>query len=569
MILRLGSGEVARKGCGSKAALLDQASRAGLPVPPGVVVHDDAWRWAVERGLVRVEAPTDRRPVSVPDPSLLVHLLRLPEFRGPLAVRAAFSSEDCSDGLAGGHVPGLFVDSRRPAALAAGLAGVWASAIGHPRGFRRDLILQEMIRARSAGMALSERDYEDDLIEVNTTNGPTEIQVGGTTRGERLPLPKRRGRERPTEPEPVRARLQVLMRDLRRGFGEGDWEVEWADDGERIWIIQLCPLIQPLRRDDVFTPTAHPELSLDPPSRLMTSLIAACEPGLLELLRRFDPGLPAGRPLVQVFLGRPLLNLSFLTEMVRRWGLPSCLVTDSIGGTVGRDFETQPGRLLLHPLLLMRLGRAQLRATRSAGQAEQRILERAASSPSGLVAVAEELLWLYRTLATETLSLTAALCGPLALLRRAGVLAEVTARWRSGGRAFLDDIPLLRALARSSNGRTPSQPLSVRARLLRPVAWQAEQTLRAREQLCSAASRGIERLEEALLSHARSLVADGLLPSVEALFQLELEELGRIGEHPRPEAAFWRVRKSETDSTQVHDFLDAFRRPDGLQSLRR
>ena len=336
MILRLGSGEVARKGCGSKAALLDQAARAGLPVPPGVVVHDDAWRWAVERGLVRAEAPTDRRPVSVPDPSLLVHLLRFPEFRGPLAVRAAFSGEDDADGPAGGHVPGLFVDSQRPAALAAGLAGVWASAIGHPRGFRRDLILQKMIRARSAGVALTERDYEDDLVEVSATNGPAEILVGGTTRVERLPLPKRRGRERPTEREPVRARLQVLLRDLRRAFGEGDWEVEWADDGERIWIIQICPLIQPVRRDDVFTATAHRELALDPPSRLMTSLITACEPGLLELLRRFDPALPAGRPLVQVFLGRPFLNLSLLTEMMRRWGLPSCLVTDSIGGTVGR-----------------------------------------------------------------------------------------------------------------------------------------------------------------------------------------------------------------------------------------
>jgi hypothetical protein len=356
------------------------------------------------------------------------------------------------------------------------------------------------------------------------------------------------------------------MRDLRRAFGEGDWEVEWADDGERIWIIQLCPLTQPLRRDDVFTPTAHPELALDPPSRLMASLIATCEPGLLELLRRFDPALPAGRPLVEVFLGRPFLNLSLLTEMMRRWGLPSCLVTDSIGGTVDREFEAQPRRLLLHPLVLMRLGRAQLRATRSAGQVEQRILERTASSPSGLVAVVEELRWLYRTLATQTLSLTAALWGPLALLRRAGVLAEVAARWRSEGRTSLDDIPLLRA---PSNGRSRSQPLSVRARLLRPLARQAEQTLRARERLRAAASRGFERLEEALLSHARSLVADGLLPSVEALFQLELEELGRIGEHPRPDAAFWRVRKSETDPTQVHDYLDAFRRPDGLQSLRR
>jgi pyruvate,water dikinase len=291
VILRLGSGEVAQKGCGPKAALLDRAARAGLPVPPGVVVLDEAWRSAVERGLVRVEGVTDRRPVSVPDPSLLVHLIGLPPFAGPLAVRSAFSGEDgTTDSLAGVFVSGLFVDGRRTAALAAGLAGVWASAFRRPRGFRRDVILQEMIHARRAGVAFTERQYEDDVV--NATEGTAEHLVGGKLPGESLLLPKRRGGERPTAEEPVAARLQVLLRDVRRVFDEEDWDVEWADDGVRIWLVQVRRVTRPTRRDEIFAAAGHREILPDPPSRLMTSLIASCAPEMFDGFRRFDPGSP-------------------------------------------------------------------------------------------------------------------------------------------------------------------------------------------------------------------------------------------------------------------------------------
>jgi hypothetical protein len=160
-------GQAAQHGCGTKAVLLDRAARARLPVPAGVVVLDEGWQYALERGLVRVEAAGARRPISVPDPSLLLHLVGLPSFEGPLAVRAAFSGEaDADEEPAGSFVPGLFVDGRRPAALAAGLAGVWSAAFGRPRGFRRDLVVQDMILARHAGIATTERGYEDDVVDV-------------------------------------------------------------------------------------------------------------------------------------------------------------------------------------------------------------------------------------------------------------------------------------------------------------------------------------------------------------------------------------------------------------------
>jgi pyruvate,water dikinase len=579
LILRLGSGEAAHKGCGPKAALLDRAARAGLPVPPGVIVLDEAWRSAVERGLVRLEGVTDRRPVSVPDPSLLVHLIGLPPFAGPLAVRSAFSAEDgTTDSLAGVFVSGLFVDGRRPAALAAGLAGVWASAFRRPRGFRRDLILQEMIHARRAGVAFTERQYEDDVV--NATEGTAEHLVGGTLSGESLLLPKRRGGERPTEDAPAAARLQVLLRDVRRVFDEEDWDVEWADDGEHVWLVQVRPVTRPTRRNEVFTAAGHREI------------------------------LP-----------------SLLTEMMRRWGLPSRLVIDSIGGAADRDFGSQPWRLLLHGPLLARLGKAQLRSVSSAEKARQRILERTAAPPLGLADAVEELRWLYSTLVAEMLSLYAAMSGPLALLRRAGVLSEVAARWPSARAELLEDLaalraqaagrpellealgrgvlpedrafrqafeaflerhghrgvyesdlaspryreqpgPVLRGLAAAPDARKDAPQPSLRARLLRPAVWQTERTLRARERLRSAAMLGFERLRGVLLARARRLAEDGVLPSVEALFRLDLAELCRLDEGFRPDAAFWRTRASEEEAVRAYEFPEVFHRLDDIESFR-
>jgi pyruvate,water dikinase len=626
VILRLGSGDAAQKGCGSKAALLDRAAHAGLPVPPGVIVLDEAWRSALERGLVRVDRVIDRRPVSVPDPSLLVHLLGLPPFDGPLAVRSAFSMEDgATDSLAGVFVSGLFVDGRRPAALAAGLAGVWASAFRRPRRFRRDLILQKMVHARRAGVAFTEREYEDDLV--NASDGTAERLVSGELPGEQLLLPKRRGSEGPTAADPVEARLQVLLRDVRRVFGEADWDIEWADDGARVWLVQVRPVTRPTLRNEVFTCAGHRELLPDPPSRLMTSLIASCASGLFDSFRRFDPRLPAGRPLVEVFRGRPFLNLSLLTETMRRWGLPSRPVTDSIGGAADRDFGAQPSRLLLQAPLLARLAAAQLRSVSSAAAAERRIDARTASPPVGLADAVEELRWLYRTLVAEMLSLTAALSGPLALLRRAGVLVEVASRWRSVGTELREDLAalsaqatgrpelleplrrgvlpedgafrgsfeawlerhghrglyegdiaaaryreepdiILRGLVAPRDEPPAPPPVSLRARLLRPVAWQAERTLLARERMRSTAMRGFERLRRALLVRARRLVDDGVLPSVEALFQLDVDELRRLDEGFRPDGAFWRARASEKEALGAYDFPDVFRRLDDFESFR-
>src|SRR4051794_21091005 len=83
---RAGHGRSANLGVGNKARLLDLAARAGLPVPAGVILLDDAWHAALRLRLVRREGAV----VEVGDARRLLARLDLPAFARTIAVRSAF-----------------------------------------------------------------------------------------------------------------------------------------------------------------------------------------------------------------------------------------------------------------------------------------------------------------------------------------------------------------------------------------------------------------------------------------------------------------------------------------------
>jgi phosphohistidine swiveling domain-containing protein len=595
-------------------------------VPPGVIVLDVGWRSAIDRGLLRIDGGGARQTISVPDPTLLVHLLGLPAFDGSLVVRAAFSvADDSGESIAGAFATGLFVDGRRAPALAAGLAGVWASALGRPAVVRRDLIIQSMVIARRAGVAFTESEHEDDLV--NATEGTAERLLAGTERGDSFTLPRRRGLEGPTERDAVAGRLQTLLRDVRRALGEHDWHVEWADDGRRMWLVRVRAIRRPTRRNETFTAAGHREVLPDPPSRFTTSLIASRADRLFGAFQALDPGLPARRPLVEVFRGRPFINLSLVRETLRRWGLPTRMVTESVGAPVDREFGTCSRRLLRRGRVLLGIGRLHLSAVAAARQAAAELEARAERPVASIAAAVEGLKEAYLALAGGMISLAAASAPALFVLRRAGVrtgmsgraargagatmLAELAplhglgsrpgvrpalergelpdddafrsafASWlsRHGHRGVYESdvarpryreepAPLLRSLTTGPLAPAKAPPASLRQRLLAPLVWHVTRTEAAREDLRSAAMVAYERLRAAILDRARALARDGLLPSPEAIWQLEVDEVARLDEGFRPGADFWRARATEVASARDYDFPDVFRRFDDLEAFR-
>jgi rifampicin phosphotransferase len=568
MLTTLGSGQAEMEGVATKAALLDRARHAGLPVPPGLVIPHG----------------TDGRGLAV----ALAHQLRGWPVRR-VAVRSAFPQED---GLrasnAGRFRTVLDVPAGDPGALADAIGAVRAS--GEEGGATRlDVLALAMVPAVHAGVLFTERAYEDDLV--NMVQGLADRLVAGEVPGERMELPKLRWAERPAADAPPWARrLQRLMRRVRRVFGEADLDIEWADDGRRCWLLQVRPVTVPPRRDEVFTLANHREILPPLPSALMTSLIASSSHDLLGFYGRIDRAI-AARPYVEVFAGRPYLNLSQLTDLLRVLGLPTGLVAEAMGGSVPHEVGMRPLRLLRHAPTLVQLGASQLGTGRRARRAAAAVQEIAAAQdpdPS-FGDVIDRARRVHVTIVHEMSSLATAATVPVSVLRRLGVLADHAAGHRTASTQVLDDLAPLAAAARHDPvaagalraGRVPDRPeasaafadwldrhghrgvyesdlsrpryaedpapiLRAAADLVhhhrlpdtghrwrrraltvatRPIWWWAAPHIEARETFRSEAMRAFQVLREQLLELGADAAWDELLPEPDAVWDLEIDRL--------------------------------------------
>ncbi len=441
--LRVGSGLLDAAGVGPKATLLDAAVQGGLPVPSATVLPD---------GTDTVPAWLGRR----------------------VAVRSAFSSEDRSSAShAGRFRTVLDVDRDDPVAIADALEQVRSCADATVE--RTDVLVMTMVPAVVAGVAFTEPGYADDLVE--HVDGLADDLLAGRRRGDLLRLPRLEPGERPDTALPGwQQRLARLLRSVRSRLdqtsedGEGGedghgnrplgWDVEWADDGTTCWLLQVRPITAPLLRDETFTIANHREILPDPPSVFMTSLIADASPELFDWYRRFDPSLPTHRHFIEVFDGRPLINLSLVTDFVRSLGLPSRLVTDSIGGTDEVGSGPRPIRLARRTPVLARLAVSQLGAVEFARRTAAE-LERISASPAlSSTEAVDRGRRAYVAVVHAMTSLNTAASVPMALLRGLGVLEEHAARNETAASRMFRDLDGVRRSLGAGEDPTGSPALA-------------------------------------------------------------------------------------------------------------
>ena len=260
-IVPLGSGAMSRLGVPPKAALLDRAARAGLPVPAGFAITDGGLNGAAVNSAL----------------AGLGHV-SLTGF----AVRSAFGAEDGSARSLAGWFDSELRVGRSDVVESVGR--VRASADVRDGEFRTDVLVMTMVDARDSGVAFTEPGTYDDLV--NAVDGTAERLVAGEVAGTATKLPRI---ERADEGWP--RRLQRLLADVRDEFGDEPWDVEWADDGERCWLVQIRPITAAPRRDEVLTLANHAEILPDLPSALMTSIVAEAGPDLFAWYRRHDRSL--------------------------------------------------------------------------------------------------------------------------------------------------------------------------------------------------------------------------------------------------------------------------------------
>lgn len=606
--IKLGANDAPKYGVGSKANLLDRAAAAGLPVPFGVVLLDEGIGALTAAGYVAFK----NQQYVIQDLPLLFSSLRLPNFERPVAVRPAFGN-----GEERAPVPAVLdIDSHKPPLFGEAIREIWNATTRLPGRPRRDLLIQEMVVPRLAGRAVTDPAFEDDAWFAPDA---ADSEVRG--------LPKVKRFEKSAPGAPI-GRLQNLLRDIRRVFGDTGWDIEWADDGRACWLLRLRPMTAASPRNETFVAAELAELLPPLPSRLTASLAVATGEGLTGFLRGFDPEFPAHRPLVEIVKGRPFLNLSLLTEALRRLGLPTRYATGPLGDSPEPDVAFVPGRALRRISVLNRLFKAQLGAVKNARARISDFEEVSRNAGNTFESCFSALTEIQTGFVSATALLEGFISGPVALLRRFEVLAEFIARrqreatrmqtdlepvaaivrhnpefipllrrgelpadrtFRDAWQHFLDahghrgvfecDIarpryheqpePILDALLALPEPPKRSWLPSLKAMPLLPVWWPTSRAMRAREDLRDHAMRAIDQIREKMVRLAETAVIRGQLPDRDKLWDLDLAELRQLDDHEwRPNRKFFQEREAEQAELADFEFPRLIRRFDDVETFR-
>jgi hypothetical protein len=235
MFVWLGSGRARKFNAGESGLLLDQAARAGLPVPAGAILLDAFYQIILSEGLVRPEGQV----VWIDDADMfhntLFHSVRLPRFKRPVALFPLLVHR-------GGTSIGPSynnIDLNNPLQTARAFESAWGAGLDSQISKRYDVLILEMVDATYAGTAdLIESQGEDRIkLKQSKTN-----EQWPPVEGEVITLERLKRLRRPDDSLPPFARrLQMLLRGLRRTFNKTDLHIEWADDGSVCWIIQIIP----------------------------------------------------------------------------------------------------------------------------------------------------------------------------------------------------------------------------------------------------------------------------------------------------------------------------------------
>lgn len=563
--IALGSGQATSLGIASKAATLDHAHAAGLPVPGGFIVPDGV-------AAPVLDAPSTNAPstnaAAWPDRSF--------------AVRSAFGAEDGAESsMAGWFTSRLGVPASE---LAAAVDDVRDSAERRAGSFRRDVLVMEMVDARHAGVAFSEPGTYDDVA--NVAEGLADALVSGEVEGERVLLPRLEA-----APSGWPSRLRTLLGDVRSVFGDAPWDIEWADDGTVCWLVQIRPITRSTIRNETLTAANHAEILPRLPSHLMTSIVEEAGPDLFAWYRDRVPGLPSERDFLHVVSGRPMINLSLLEDMMRHLGLPTKLVADSIGGGHGVDHPLSPTRVVRRSPSLIRLGLAQIAAVARSTSIRKRAAAIGTATPPDFTTAVDDLRRSYVALVTGMFPLSSAIGPPLAALRSAGTLLEHASRHRTITAELADRRGELRRthgagrddllrrfladfghrgvyesdIARPRYRDDPStladeQPvgapvdtvqsaaakvrLTWKARLTLPVWWSAAKPMAARELLRHDAMRSFGEIRAGFVALAERAIASGQLCELDDLWLLSTNEVRRLDTGWIPGDAFWIERRA-------------------------
>lgn len=604
LLLPLGSGQAAELTVGDKGTLLDKAAAYGLSVPTGYIVLHRVLELGIAHDYLKVED----NQVLCANPKAFYAALNLPKFAGKKVsamVRSAFSVEDTPDNSDKDSAVVMGVDPNKPAALIDALCAVWSAGLAYPNA-RHDVLVLQQAEAVTSGVVYSDNSYEDD--HVSYVEGGLDALLADDAQLQHVNIRRLRLFERGDNEEGVRRadatwqdRVQVLMRRVRDLMGNRGVRVEWVDDGTMAYIVRIGTAAGAAERNEWFALSNHRELFPDLPSRYMVSMMEASAAELYDWYRQFDGSLPKGRPFIEVFDGRPYINMSLMTETMRALGLPTSLVTDNLGADADGADGLRWKRAVSKLPALAQLGAAQLNAQQSAEKTIKLLADSTLSLGDTFGEVNKSFRKVYVAFVHEMFNLSQALAVPMMMLRGSEKLDAVFAAERTITSQLYDDLLPLRdyvsknpdlekALAKGELPNDPEfkrrwglymakfghrgmyesdiarprfheAPSALLSALLDesviatakttgtdelgPVAKQAQRMVVARERLYHEGMRAFDRIRTKMLDLAAVAVEHGQLPDIEAVWDLTLEETALLDIGWQPEADFIEERRVE------------------------
>ncbi|MCB9081454.1 MAG: hypothetical protein H6555_07070 [Lewinellaceae bacterium] len=361
--------------------------------------------------------------------------------RFPVAVRSSYHDEDGeTSSQAGQFLTRLQVSAE---ALPEALAEVFAS---YPQPEGSSLIVQEMVPAEYSGVLFA---YRRGIWKVEWTAGLGDQLVSGQITPELLLLPRfsmadyrwSKGYSFWAGPSAALRRpfikLSALAGKLLGGLpASHGLDIEWAVAQGELYLLQARPITTRQEEEELLTTANHREILPPVPSRLMTGVIADAGPALFSYYRRLDTTLPE-RSFIWQTAGMPWINLSALLDVMVHWGLPTGLVSESVGAV--DPYQVKPRFWAMLPkwrVFLAILGQQLTSVGKSrrwvAGHQRQlpgRIAARREwwlkDPRKALTAWQDDFQQVYVGLVEQMQSLTGAMAGPVRWLNQRGWLAPL------------------------------------------------------------------------------------------------------------------------------------------------
>lgn len=277
-VVELDGNGVRADAVGGKAAAIDRLVGAGFTVPAAAAITADAYRAFVEQDSIRRLLDELPDVDDVEDADAEAQRIADAFADAPMPDGVVEAIDDVVGGVAGRSGDPKTVAARSSAtvedAATASYAGqfttelgrepgedlhdavrrVWASAwapavrsyraaVGDEGELAMGVLLMDMVDARHAGVVFTRAPEDENRIRIETVEGLGEELVSGKVTPERKLLSRDDpGAELDDSDPGFLAELAETALAIERELGGEAQDIEWAHDGERLWIVQSRPI---------------------------------------------------------------------------------------------------------------------------------------------------------------------------------------------------------------------------------------------------------------------------------------------------------------------------------------